>query len=511
MKPHKIYIPFLLLLIAGLSISCGNISNSIQVQNWEIRYEQDSASEPDLKDCCWEAVDIPSVLHLPNPLNKKFQNISLRAKFKIKNDPTKYYGLSTGRIGLTDKIFINDSFIGSLSPKKITWSPLPRNYIIPKGILKKGSNTVSIQLGLYGKYHGGILNDVLVQPEEDFDRTQLINSVIYNKLPFGIAVLFTGMIIMQSAFLLLDRKEKASIYGLLANIGYLMFMYMHHISYQHMSYELVLALYMLFVALTTIFMILIIQSMYRVYLTKYNRIIFPVLLIAALILLINRDSIYNCVFCIIIVSLSLITIVIYFPFMIRRLNSIKPDKFTSFFTSLFTVVFFLIVIFEMYSRIAGLGFTDFSAMYLPAIFIFLFSLSIAREFVEKKNEIKLLYDKLKKNDDREVLITESSEEKLNRVIDFIRDNYTSDLSREGLAAAVELNPNYMGTLFKTYTGKKINDYISQLRVQDAIKKLEADNSRIIDVAFSVGFESIVTFNRAFKKETGKTPSEFKTI
>ena len=137
--------------------------------------------------------------------------------------------------------------------------------------------------------------------------------------------------------------------------------------------------------------------------------------------------------------------------------------------------------------------------------------------MNNKIETALLYSKLKKPyprgagpDDDRPAITESSEEKLKRVIAFIEENYTSDISREGLAAAVDLNPNYMSRIFTSYTGKKINEYINELRIKNAVKKIGEGDMLIIDIALACGFESLSTFNRAFKKYTGKTPSEFKT-
>ncbi len=86
----------------------------------------------------------------------------------------------------------------------------------------------------------------------------------------------------------------------------------------------------------------------------------------------------------------------------------------------------------------------------------------------------------------------------------------ADISREGLASAIDISPDYMSRLFKVYTGMKLNDYINKLRVEAATLKLENKDTRIIDIAFDVGFESIMTFNRAFKAFMEITPSEYRT-
>lgn len=107
-------------------------------------------------------------------------------------------------------------------------------------------------------------------------------------------------------------------------------------------------------------------------------------------------------------------------------------------------------------------------------------------------------------------ITSVTEEKIKKAVEYINANYTFDISREGLAASLDISPNHLGKFFKVQTGKKINEYINELRIQDAARKLrEQKQETIINIAFSVGFESLSTFNRTFLKIMGITPSEYK--
>ncbi|KTF17910.1 helix-turn-helix domain-containing protein [Pseudoalteromonas sp. H105] len=55
------------------------------------------------------------------------------------------------------------------------------------------------------------------------------------------------------------------------------------------------------------------------------------------------------------------------------------------------------------------------------------------------------------------------------------------------------------------------DYINSLRIMDVKKKLlagESRNASLLDIALASGFNSKSTFNAVFKKELGKTPSQF---
>ena len=140
----------------------------------------------------------------------------------------------------------------------------------------------------------------------------------------------------------------------------------------------------------------------------------------------------------------------------------------------------------------------------------LFTSEKTRDFQKRLIDLRTLYEELKnKKINSRKGISNYTEEKIIAAIEFINENYQSDLVREDIASAVEMNPNYFSSKFKEYTGKKINEYINELRVKDAAKLLEDRDVRVVDIAFKTGFDSLATFNRVFKAITDKTPSEFR--
>lgn len=103
----------------------------------------------------------------------------------------------------------------------------------------------------------------------------------------------------------------------------------------------------------------------------------------------------------------------------------------------------------------------------------------------------------------------SLEEKIAPILKHIKENLTLDISRESLAEEFNLNPDYLGKIFKAATGKKIGEFINELRIKTAAEKLSSTDALIIDIAYSAGFESLRTFNRAFKKQMGLSPTEYR--
>jgi AraC family transcriptional regulator, exoenzyme S synthesis regulatory protein ExsA len=52
-------------------------------------------------------------------------------------------------------------------------------------------------------------------------------------------------------------------------------------------------------------------------------------------------------------------------------------------------------------------------------------------------------------------------------------------------------------------------YFTKIKVNKSIALLKNKDLRISDIAYDLGFESATTFNRVFKQQTGKSPSEYR--
>jgi len=76
-----------------------------------------------------------------------------------------------------------------------------------------------------------------------------------------------------------------------------------------------------------------------------------------------------------------------------------------------------------------------------------------------------------------------------------------------LARAIGVSPNQLSYVLNHHIGQNFFDYVNGARIEEARAVLIAEPDRtILDVALSVGFNSKSTFNLAFKKLTGDTPS-----
>ncbi len=76
-----------------------------------------------------------------------------------------------------------------------------------------------------------------------------------------------------------------------------------------------------------------------------------------------------------------------------------------------------------------------------------------------------------------------------------------------LARAVGVSPNQLSYVLNRHLGQNFFDFVNQTRIEEARAVLVLEPERtILDIALSVGFNSKSTFNLAFRKFTGETPS-----
>jgi AraC-like DNA-binding protein len=88
----------------------------------------------------------------------------------------------------------------------------------------------------------------------------------------------------------------------------------------------------------------------------------------------------------------------------------------------------------------------------------------------------------------------------------------SDLTLFSLSKQFNIHPNHLSQLINQNCNQNFFDYINELRVNDVKEVLISGkyaNHSLLGIAHEFGFNSKASFNRAFKKFTSMTPSEYK--
>ncbi len=96
-----------------------------------------------------------------------------------------------------------------------------------------------------------------------------------------------------------------------------------------------------------------------------------------------------------------------------------------------------------------------------------------------------------------------------KVREFIKSNYSEDLSLNELAALVYVNPYHLSHIFKEEIGMSPIQYLIKCRIDEAKRLLEHTDLSVKEVAQRVGYPNANYFNILFKKMTGESPGKFR--
>jgi len=100
---------------------------------------------------------------------------------------------------------------------------------------------------------------------------------------------------------------------------------------------------------------------------------------------------------------------------------------------------------------------------------------------------------------------------LNKIMEDTKPYLDSEFNLAQFSSLSNINAHRISETLNGLIGQSFNDYVNNYRVEE-FKKLAVKETykhyTILALAFEAGFKSKATFNAAFKKLTGETPSEF---
>lgn len=131
---------------------------------------------------------------------------------------------------------------------------------------------------------------------------------------------------------------------------------------------------------------------------------------------------------------------------------------------------------------------------------------------------RFLFD-IKEIAKRKTFILEEADSKnlLNQLTLFMNEEkpfLEGDISLITLAGSLDVNPKTLSYVINEHMHKNFNQYINDWRIEEVKKRLndkEYSHLKMLTIAFDCGFNSKSTFNLAFKKATGLSPSEYRNL
>lgn len=109
-------------------------------------------------------------------------------------------------------------------------------------------------------------------------------------------------------------------------------------------------------------------------------------------------------------------------------------------------------------------------------------------------------------------INTKTDRKYNRyiqyVLSFIQKNYGNEISVAQIAENLDLSPVYLNSIFKKELGISIQEHLISFRIEKAKKLLQEQTQTIGAVAKKVGYKTLRSFELAFVKRTGVSPTAY---
>ena len=96
-----------------------------------------------------------------------------------------------------------------------------------------------------------------------------------------------------------------------------------------------------------------------------------------------------------------------------------------------------------------------------------------------------------------------------RALEYIRAEYTNEITIENVAKHCGYSEFYLMKLFKQFTGQSVVDYVNNYRLTVAGRQLIDTQDDVSAIAYQVGYNNVSYFNRQFKKLYNMTPREFR--
>lgn len=100
-------------------------------------------------------------------------------------------------------------------------------------------------------------------------------------------------------------------------------------------------------------------------------------------------------------------------------------------------------------------------------------------------------------------------DKIRLIMKYVENHYQDKITIREMAELVEFSESHFMRYFKEAMGISFINYLRDYRLTMAARLLAASDTSILHIAEDVGFDNLSYFNRAFKKQYGMTPRQYR--
>jgi YesN/AraC family two-component response regulator len=119
--------------------------------------------------------------------------------------------------------------------------------------------------------------------------------------------------------------------------------------------------------------------------------------------------------------------------------------------------------------------------------------------------LRKIYTKLSANDSVNDETTDNPI--FNRLILYVKDNYTNNISLDDLSREFGYNRNYICNMFSKYLNTSFSKYVTKLRMEKAVDLLNDNLLMKKEIANKLGYKDYYHFYKVFKEYFGYAPGK----
>ena len=115
------------------------------------------------------------------------------------------------------------------------------------------------------------------------------------------------------------------------------------------------------------------------------------------------------------------------------------------------------------------------------------------------------------NQQTELKLDAYDSQRLHQILQYLTENYPHNLSMQEVAEMCSMSYFQFSKFFKKATGKNFNEYLLDMRLNYAQKRLLKGEDSISEIAATCGFEYVSYFIRKFKEKYNATPKQYQKM
>ena len=101
--------------------------------------------------------------------------------------------------------------------------------------------------------------------------------------------------------------------------------------------------------------------------------------------------------------------------------------------------------------------------------------------------------------------------RIRKIHQHVYANFRGVIAHQDLARLAGLSPAALSKFFRRTTGRTITEFVNEVRVGEAARRLIDSTANVSEIAYASGFESLAHFNTTFRRIKQVNPSRFRQL